>query len=338
MVRLKDIAERAGVSIMTVSKALRDEHDVSADTKTRIKLLAQQMGYVPDSTAQGLRMRTTRLFGLAVPSAADPFFSRVVMAIEERAYGRGYDLILAQTFNIPEREDACVRRFLARRVDGLLLAPVYRMSNEPGIYREIVNRRIPTVLLGPAAPFCAQFPAIECDDLFASGAVARHLLSLGHKRIAFLAGPSGAPWATQRFEGYRRALREHGQDVDEKLVFQAGNSQEDGAEAARQMLNERCGATAVQAVSDPVAIGCAKTLLNMGLRIPEQFSVAGFGNIAEAEHFSIPLTTIRQPKYQLGSAAVAALHQLLLGKTPDTRALHAELIIRASTGIAPASS
>src|SRR5512138_363845 len=133
MVRLKDIAERAGVSVMTVSKALRDAADVSPATKTRIKLLAQQMGYVPDSSAQGLRTRTSRLFGLAVPSAADPGFSRVVLAIEQGAYEMGYDVLLAQTLEIVEREEACIRRFLSRRVDGLFIAPVPRISREAPI-------------------------------------------------------------------------------------------------------------------------------------------------------------------------------------------------------------
>src|SRR5512145_3458129 len=111
MLRLKDVAERAGVSIMTVSKALRDEPDVSATTKTRIKLVAQQMGYVPDSTAQGLRTRTTKLFGLVIPSTTNPIFALIVFAIEERAHALGYDILLAHTQNIPEREEACVRRF-----------------------------------------------------------------------------------------------------------------------------------------------------------------------------------------------------------------------------------
>src|SRR5215475_6491736 len=128
MVRLKDIAERVGVSVMTVSKALRDEPDVSASTKERIKLLAQQMGYVPDSTAQGLRTRTTKLFGLLIPSLANPIYSRIVLAIQERAYELGYDVLLAYTFNIPEREEACIRRLLSRRVEGLFIAPVYRMA------------------------------------------------------------------------------------------------------------------------------------------------------------------------------------------------------------------
>ena len=112
MVRLKDIAERVGVSIMTVSKALRDEPDVSAATKTRIKLVAQQMGYVPDSTAQGLRTRTTKLFGLIISSTTNPIFGRIVYAIEERAHELGYDVLLAHTQNLPAREEDCIRRFL----------------------------------------------------------------------------------------------------------------------------------------------------------------------------------------------------------------------------------
>src|SRR2546426_8399531 len=107
MVRLKDIAEKAGVSVMTVSKALRDEPDVSATTKTRLKLLAQQMGYVPDSSAQGLRTRTTKLFGLAISSLTNPLFSRIVLALEERAHELSYDLLLAHSAEIPEREEAC---------------------------------------------------------------------------------------------------------------------------------------------------------------------------------------------------------------------------------------
>jgi len=145
MIRLKDIAERAGVSVMTVSKALRDASDVSATTKTQIKLLAQQMGYVPDSTAQGLRTRRTRLFGVAVSSLANPVVSRIVLAIEERSYEMGYDVMLAQSLNIPEREEACVRRFLSRRVDGLFISPVYRIATEARIYQELAARRVPTI-------------------------------------------------------------------------------------------------------------------------------------------------------------------------------------------------
>ena len=331
MVRLKDLAQLAGVSVMTVSKALRDEPDVSSGTKQRVKLLAQQMGYVPDSSAQGLRTKTTKLFGLVIPSTTNPIYARMVFAIEERAYELGYDVLLAQTMNQPEREEACLRRLLSRRVDGLFLTPVYRFEAEARIYQEIVNRKIPTVLLGPPAPFCKNFISMEIEEVVASFNVTRHLIELGHKKIAYFTGPTAAPWAHERFEGYRRAHREAGLEVDDKLVFAAGNTLESGAKAALEMLNEGCQPTAIQTVSDPVAIGCAETLLQQGLKIPGDLSLAGFGNILTAEFYRVPLTTVRQPKYRLGIAALEAMVTLIRGEKAVSRRLPAELVVRQST-------
>jgi LacI family transcriptional regulator len=337
MVRLKDIAERASVSVMTVSKALRDEPDVSAATKVRIKALAQEMGYVPDSTAQGLRTRTTKLFGLVIPSTSDPVYARIILAIEERAHDLGYDLMLTHTLNSIEREEACVRRLLSRRVDGIFITPVYRMEPEARFYQELFARQTPTVVLGSSAKFCGQFLNIQVDDLLGSYTATRHLLTLGHKRIAYLVGPPAAPWAQERFEGYRRALREAGSDVDDRLVFQAGSTVEDGVTAALQMLNESCHPTAVQAANDLVAIGCADTLLNQGIKIPQDLSIIGFGNILAGEFFRVPLTTISQPKFRLGTAAMDAMMQILRGQRVDSKRLPAELIVRASTAAPPVS-
>ena len=331
MVRLKDIAEHAGVSVMTVSKALREAPDVSDSTRARIRLLANQMGYVPDSSAQGLRTKTTKLFGLIVPAMTDPIFSRVVLAIEEHAHELGYDLLLAHSLNKVEREDACIRRMLSRRVDGLFVSPVYRMESEARIYQELLNRKVPTVLLGAPAQFCSQFASVQVDDIAASQAATRHLLELGHTHIAFLTGPLAAPWAQARYEGYQRALRDAGRQVDDKMVFQAGSTIEDGTKAALQMMNENCRATAVQAVNDLVAIGCANTLMNQGVRIPQDRSIMGFGNILTAEYFRVPLTTVRQPKFRLGVAAMDAMRQLLKGERVESKRQSAELILRAST-------
>ena len=337
MTRLKDIAQRTGLSVMTVSKALRDQRDVSAETKTRVKLVAQQMGYVPDSSAQGLRTKTTRLFGLVLSALTNPIYSRVVLAIEEGAHALGYDVLLAHTLNIPEREEACIRRFISRRVDGMFIAPVYRMAGEARIYGELLSRGIPTVLLGHTAPFCSQFLNVESDDLVASYAVTRHLIKLGHKRIAFLTGPPVTPWTQERLEGYRRALREVGVEVDDKVVFEAGQTVEDGAKATVQLLRETPDITAVQAVNDVVAVGCGEALLSHGLRIPQDVSVAGFGNILLGRHFRVPLTTARQPKFRLGATAVALMQELLGGRRPESKRLPAELVVRASTGTPPAA-
>jgi DNA-binding LacI/PurR family transcriptional regulator len=331
MVRLKDIAERANVSVMTVSKALRNASDISAATKARIKLLAQEMGYVPDSMAQGLRNRTTKLLGLVISAITNPEFARTVLAIEEGAHERGYDLILAHTLNQTAREEACLRRLLSRRVDGMFIFPVYRLAPASAMYEELKQRGTPTVILGKAPPFCSGFPSVETDDLNASYAAARHLIELGHKRIAYFTGPPGSPSAAERLEGYRRALREAHLEIDDNLVFTAGSTIEEGGKTAAQLLREQPSVTALQTFNDLVAIGAGSFLLDHGINIPRDLSVVGFGNILISEHFRVPLTTVRQPKYRLGVAAIEAMFKLIRHEPAEARRLSAEIVVRSST-------
>jgi LacI family transcriptional regulator len=336
MIRLKDIASQAGVSVMTVSKALRGAGDISATTKARIQALAKQMGYVPDSLAQGLRNRTTRLLGAVIPTVANPIYARTLVAIEERAHELGYDLLLAHSLNNAEREEMCIQRLLSRRVEGLLIFPVYRLAPSSSVYEYIAHRKVPTVILGQRAAFCAQFPNVETDDSQGSYLLTQHLIGLGHRRIAFLCGPMSAPWATDRLNGYRRALREAKIEPDDHLVFSAGSTVEEGEKAALQMLNEGTPPTAVQAVNDFTAIGAAGVLMNQGFKIPRDISIVGFGNIPAAEIFRVPLTTARQAKLRLGVAGMEIMQQLLRGQRPDSRRLPSEIVARASSGAAPA--
>jgi DNA-binding LacI/PurR family transcriptional regulator len=331
MVRLKDIAARAGVSLMTASKAMRDASDVADQTRARIRLLAQQMGYVPNSMAQALRNRTTRLLGLVLSTAANPIVGGTISAIEAGAHESGCDLFLSHTLNTPEREEACIRRLLARRVDGLFIFPVYRLAPAAAIYDVLLQRQTPTVILGQRAPFCSQFHNVETDDLGGSYQMTRHLLELGHKKIAFLCGPPGAPGAQERLQGYRRALREQQIEPDDRLIFTAGATMEDGAKAALQMLHESASMTALQAANDLVAMGAANVFLNQGIKIPNQLSVVGFGNILMSEHFRVPLTTVRQPKFRLGVAAMDIMQKLLRGEPSESKRLTTALIVRAST-------
>ena len=335
MVKLKDIAARAGVSIMTVSKALRDKKDISAEMRARIHQIATEMGYVPDLSAQLMRSGKSKLFGLIISAATNPIYARIVMALEERAHDLGYDLILAHSLNQTSREESCIRRMLTRRVDGLFITPVYRLGPRAPAYQEIQRLKVPTVILGHRGLFCSDFANVETDDLAASFAMTKHLIELGHKRIAYFTGPPVSPPAQERYEGYRRALREAGLELDDKLVFNAGSTIEEGEKAALQMLNENPHATAVQATNDLVAIGAADVLLNQGLKIPGQISVAGFGNILTSEYFRVPLTTIRQPKLRLGYAAMDLMQALHRGEPPESKRLRAEVIVRASTA-APA--
>lgn len=336
MVRLKDIAARAGVSIMTVSKVLRDASDISAATKARIRSLVEEMGYTPDVMAQSLRTRTTKLLGLVIPAITNPIFARTTLAIEEQARALGYDLILAHTHHSAAREELLIRRLMARRVDGLLISPVYRLAPAALVYNEIRKNGTPTVILGQRASFCLDFLNVECDDSAASYQATRHLIELGHRRIAFFAGPAPAPWAQERLDGHRKALRDANLEVDDQLLFAAGSTLEDGEKAALQMLDEAPHATAIQAANDLIAIGAAKVLLAQGLRIPKDLSLVGFGNILMAEWFKIPLTTIRQPKFRLGTAAMEIMTRLLAKESATPQRLPAELVVRSSTAPPPA--
>jgi DNA-binding LacI/PurR family transcriptional regulator len=335
MVRLKDIASAAGVTAMTVSKALRNKPDVSEQTKSRIRELALQMGYVPDISAQGLRNHSTRLLGLVIPASTNPIMARIIYALEERASEMGYDLVLGHTLNRTEREDTVIRRLVARRVEGLFVSPVYRYEVEAAIYQHLAERHVPVVLLGHRAPFCEQFPAAETEDIAASQAATRHLIELGHRNIAFFGGPSFSPWAQERLEGYRRAHREAGLPVHDQWIYSAGATTEEGTATAMKFAQERCPVTAIQCAHDLAAIGAADFLLNQGVRIPGDLSLVGFGNILVSEYFRVPLTTIRQPKLRLGSVAMDMMIRLLKGETVRSQRLAAELVIRASSGPVP---
>lgn len=322
---------------MTVSKVLRDAPDIAAATKIRIRLLATQMGYVPDTMAQGLRTRKTKLLGLVYTAITNPVFPRVLLAVEDKALEAGYDLAIGHTLNDSDREALVIRRMMSRRVDGLLISPYYRMAESIPIYEELLASGIPTVILGQRRPFCSQFANVEIDDLQGSFLAMRHLLELGHRRIAFFAGMSIIPSSQDRLEGYRKALREAQIEPDDRLVFNAGGTIEEGRKAAEQFLVEAPGATAVLAVNDLVAMGAGTVFLERGLKIPEDISLVGFGNVLASEYFRVPLTTLSQPKHRVGCAAVECLMQLIGGEKPETRRLPMELTIRSSTA-APKSS
>jgi len=331
MTRLKDIAEIAGVSVMTVSKALRDEPDIARATRTRIRAIADQAGYVPNHAARGLRTCSTSQFALIISALTNPIYTRVIMAIEEQAHEMGYEILLAQTLNNPEREEQVIRRMLSRQVDGLFVRPVYRPDNTAVIYDELLGHGTPTVILGHRALFCSEFPNVQTDDLTGAQLATQHLLDLGHKRIACFTGPTFSPWAQERYEGYRRTLIDAGLEADEKYIFHAGSTIEEGEKAALQLINERPAITAIVAVNDLVAIGASNVLLDQGVEIPRNISIVGFGDILNAENYRIPLTTIDQPKYRRGIASMDMMTDLLEGKTGGSKRLAAELVIREST-------
>jgi LacI family transcriptional regulator len=332
MIRLKDIAREAGVSVMTVSKALRDAPDIAARTKLRIGELAERMGYTPNLGARSLRNQETKLLGLVIPATTDPIFARIVMAIEQCALERGYELILHHSWNEPEREKTILENLISRRVDGIFLSPVYRMESEVSAYRKLKKRGIPTVIMGPLTEFCKDFVNVQTLGNESAFSMTQHLIELGHKRIAFFAGPRFSARAISRQEGYVRALRENGIDEDPSLVFNGGTTIIEGSNAAKHFLEEKTKATAIQTVNDLVAIGAANVFLDQGLKIPDELSIAGFGNILSSEHYRVPLTTIRQPKFRMGMEAFDTMLKLIAKEKAQPQRMIGEVLVRQSTG------
>ncbi len=316
---------------MTVSKVMRDAPDISKATKARVRALADEMGYVPNTAARGLRSRSSKLLGLLIPTTTNPIYARMILAIESRAQELGYDLLIGHTLNDPGREEYHIRRFIARRIDGLLINPVYRLQEEAPIYRELKRHSIPTVLLSHPDSFCEDFPYVAVDDFSAGHKSASHLIELGHTKIGFIAGPTLSPGARERAEGFRKAMNEHRLPIDDRWMFQAGNTVEEGRNVGLEISGEQPECTAFQAANDLAAIGAAGVLIDQGMKIPGDFSIIGHGNVLTAEHFRVPLTTIRQPKFRLGIAAIEMMMRMLEGESPESRRLPAELFVRKST-------
>lgn len=331
MIRLKDIAERAGVSVMTVSKAMRDAPDVAVATKAKLRKLADEMGYVPDGAAQGLRRRSTKLFGLVIPSINSPALARALLALESEIESSQHDLLIGQTLNDASREERIIERFLSRRVDGLFIWPVYRLEQEAAIYHKLRRLRLPVVLLGPTADFCNTFASVRVKDTEAAQSMTQELIRLGHRNIAYFTGPSMSPIAQDRLNGYKRALMEAGIPFRHDLVFPAGSTINEGTAAGQQFLEEAPGATALQADNDLVAVGVGEALFKAGCHIPNTYSLAGFGNVLCAEYYRIPISTINQPKYRLGLKAVELMRELQNGHPARQVSLSGEIVMRAST-------
>jgi len=340
MVRLTDIALEARVSMMTVSRVLHGKPGVSKATRERVQAVADRLGYVPDAMAQSLRARSPRLLAALVPSLSDPVWSLALQAIEERVHLMGFDFLLAQSQGLREREEVCLRRLMARRVEGLFLASSVQATATSPVYLQLQESHAKVVALGHTDPAAsvAGFHAVGHDETAASRKVTTHLIELGHARIAFFAGPSLSASARARFEGYRLALQKHGLPQDERLVFGAGMTVADGAKAVERFVAESARATAIQAVNDLVALGAVAALAQRGLRVPTDLSVAGYGDLLPGEAAPVPLTTVKQPKYALGEKAVEAMAALLRGQRPDVTLLSAELVVRSSTGPPPGTA
>ncbi|GCE21903.1 LacI family DNA-binding transcriptional regulator [Dictyobacter kobayashii] len=333
-VSIADIARIAGVSHTTVSRALRESPLISSETRARIQRLASEMGYTPNAIAQSLHTKQTSTIGLVVTSIADPFFGDVVKGVEEVARASGFSVLLSASYNNPEETLDIIETFHRRRVDGILVASS-RISEDYG--RRLHHTHIPTVLINSEVEGQANLLHwISVDDCQGAQLAVNHLLQLGHRAIGYLGCHSRPASNLQRQQGYLNALRAAGIEPSPSWVVippGAEASQEEDLSAGQHALSPllEAGVTAIFCYNDMTAIGMLTSCHARGIAVPQDLSIIGFDDITIASCVTPPLTTIHQPRVELGRLATQVMLDLLQSRPGANHTLSPTLVLRTST-------
>lgn len=330
MSNIRVVAELAGVSVATVSRTLKQPESVSPKTRHKVLDAIQQAGYQPNQLAARLRSGKTHNLVVLVPTIANVFFARVISGMQHVAHEKGFTLLLSNTQADEQTESHYARMVEAAAADGVIQLRAYNPFK-----REQLN----THGLYPMVNACEVLdnvacPAVMLDNRAAASAMTRHLITLGHRRIALVKGPARSPLTRDRVAGYRDALAEAGITFDEHLLVAGNFSLKAGFDAAAQLLALADRPTAIFCENDEMAMGAMQCLKQAGLRIPDDISVAGFDDINFAAYSDPPLTTIAQPAEEFGRTAVSLLIDVLQGRMTKAAKviLPFELVIRGSTG------
>jgi LacI family transcriptional regulator, repressor for deo operon, udp, cdd, tsx, nupC, and nupG len=328
--RIQDVAKLAEVSTATVSRALATPERVSPEARARVLEAIAKTGYVPNPAARTLRSQKTYMVLVVLPDLANTFFSKILRGIEETLFEAGYGMIISDLDGSAEKEAHLATFTAAGRVDGAILLNGRLFGQGPDGEGQRARVAIPLVAVCEAIPG-ADIPQIEIDNRAASSRMTQHLASLGHRSIAYVSGPVGNILERERFQGFKDGLEAVSLQFDPNLVIPGDYTIEAGMAAGRDLLARSVRPSAVFCTSDEMAIGLTRTLLSAGLRVPEDVSVAGFDDIEFAAVAEPSLTTIHQPRRELGQAAASALIDLLQGrKSPKRIRLETALVIRDS--------
>jgi DNA-binding LacI/PurR family transcriptional regulator len=328
--RIFEVARSAGVSIATVSRVANGIGGVRPRTEARVRAAMDRLGYRPHALARGLAARRSHTIGLLITDILDPYFAEILRGAQERAESAGYVVLLGDASVHTAAEDLLVKRLLERRVDGLIVASS-RTTDEYA--RQLRSEDIPVVCInGPIG----QFPhAVQIDQREGTRLAAGHLVGLGHRRIAHLTGPTGVPTRAERLAEFRSALLESGIPYDPALVATGVTSIGESRDATADLLALEDPPTAIFTYNDRWAIGAYQAIRGAGLRVGADVSVVGFDDIVMSEWIDPALTTVRQPRREMGRIAVDLLLEVLrVGRARDLVVVAPELVVRGSTAVA----
>lgn len=328
-ITIKDVARESGVNISTVSRALNNEYGVNPQTRDMVVAVASRLNYRPNRVARGLVTGRSHSLALIVSDIRNPFFAEVARGAADAARGANCDLVLCNSDLDPARQMEYVKSLLEKRVDGILMNSVSVLSPEE--QRQLAECGVPIVLLNRSSASRA-FSTVSADNEAGGVLAAQHLLDLGHRKIAHLTGPRQHGNLSDRTRGFVQTLAAAEQPVA-PVVLHGAFHFEGGRDLTNKLLADHPEITAIFAANDVMAFGAVRAILDRGLRIPEDLSLIGFDNIQFSSIIHPPLTTIHQPKYEMGHAAVEILMRLARDKTsrtPESRMLGVELIERQS--------
>ncbi|ENC7029993.1 substrate-binding domain-containing protein [Vibrio cholerae] len=329
MATMKDIARLAGVSTSTVSHVINKSRFVSDEIAERVNNAAQQLNYAPSALARSLKMNRTKTIGMLVTTSTNPFFGEVVKGVERSCYHQGYNLILCNTEGDNQRMKASINTLLQKRVDGLLLM----CSTLEGERLDVFDRYpdIPIVVMD-WGPILFASDKIQDNSLQGGYMAAKHLIECGHKEIGCITGPLIRHQAQMRYEGYKRALAEAGIAINPDWIMESDFECEGGYQAFEKLYERGKLPSALFVSNDMMAMGVIQAASQRGLRVPDDLSLIGYDDVHIAKFMTPALTTIHQPKYRLGKAAVDTLLYRL--ENPDTTAqvvqLEPTLVVRNS--------
>jgi LacI family transcriptional regulator len=344
---MKEVAAHVGVSTATVSRVINQNGYVAPALQDKVRRAMEALNYHPSALARGLRRQETQSVGVLVPKLSQPFFSLLGYAIEQALFRQGYRTFLCSAEEDPEKESAYLEMLLRQRVDGVILVPTGRsLSN----VERLLRTKLPVVLVDRDLPQL-QIDRVLSDNVQGAYQVARHLLGLGHQRIAVVGAEPHSESIARRLTGVRQALGEAGiRPTEERLATSTGEQFQLGFVTAQRLLRQRPPPTAVIALTDMLAVGVLHGAWKAGLQLPEDLSVTGFDDIPLASYVLPELTTVAQPITQMGERAVHRLLQLVQERLvrlaadpelkPECAVLPTRLIVRSSTarlggGVAP---
>lgn len=339
-ITIKDIAKAADVSYATVSRALNAKYGVNEGTRERIVKLAEELGYTPNAIARGLVSRQTHTIGLILPDITNPFYPEVAGGIEDAAADRGWGVLLCNTNWDPEREERYLRLLTERRVDGIIISPV--SGDSRGTREAIDSLPVPVVYVAKA-PKRSPRSCVTIDDVRGGYLATRHLIDEGYREIGFI-GADTESSVDERLTGFRKAHAEAGIPVREQWIWLEDFRSETGYRTVRRTIESGGYPRAIFAENDLLAVGAIQGIREQGLRVPEDIAVVGFDDIPVASLQDVQLTTVAQPKREMGRIAAGLLFDAMVdegaGVTtagtdgtpgPNRVVLEPELIVRRSS-------